>query len=192
MDLDEALYKAIVGPKGRKQATEGRSVASMIAEVEAFMGGAERTRGTRAAAASQTPARTWRAWRAGRNPTVEGLSRLKTAQRRARLSLPREAWLRGTPAIVVIAEVDISTDRDVRVLRPSTWTDSRERPPQNPLRGMVARTLDKWLIRHDISAGDTFMAPIHEHIGQEVVLVDVHEIRFFRTEQEATRWLRNR
>lgn len=190
MDFDTALYKAITG--GRAPGGEHLSVAATIAEIERAMRGPVAGRVGRAAAAAQTPARTWRAWKAGRTPKPEGLSRLRLTQRRLRLAASREAWLRGNPAIVVYAELRISTDIGDRKLRPSLWPDSKDRPPVAPLRGMVSRTLDKWLQRKDITAGNVFMAPIHEHIGQEVDLLDVHEIKFFRTEDEATQWIRNR
>lgn len=190
MDFDTALYKAITG--GRAPGGENLSVPATIAEIERAMRGPVAGRVGRAATAAQTPARTWRAWKAGRVPKPEGLSRLRLTQRRLRLVASREAWLRKHPAIVIYAEVRISTDISDRKLRPSLWRDSKDKPPAAPLIGMVSRTLDKWLKRHDISAGDTFMAPVHEHIGYEVELLDVYEIKFFRTEEEATQWCRNR
>jgi hypothetical protein len=211
VDLIDGLHRAIIGGGHRYRPPAGQTVADALRWLETSEGGDERTRGSRAAAAAGVPARTWRRWRAGSNaPSRKGFELLQAAQRRvlsaasrdagvadriarrALLAPTREAWLRNKAYVVVDALVRISNRIEPRVLHVWRWSDSESEPPTIPLDGMVGRTLDDWLAGRDVTMQGTFLDPISEHLKQEVEIVEVHEIRFFRTQKEAQIWGRGR
>lgn len=167
-DLPTALYRAIT--RGRSPATEGRSLTSMVHEVQ-------RTYGTK-----PPPGIGEHTWRRMRNQPgwkfkPASVNALRAAQRRVRLAPGREARLRvPRPPIEVYADVKISEGITTRWLHVGRWPD----PPHGygpPITGMLRGVLDAWLAGDDGAAADRFMAPISNNIGTPVVILDVHDMK---------------
>jgi hypothetical protein len=166
-DLNTALYKGITH---RARATEGRSVAGMVRELE-------RTHGTRPP--EGISADTWRRLRKDPGRRIADLTRavLWAAQRRARLTAAREKTLRSPwPKIEVRADVQFSNGIQYdRWLHVGTWRDTPGRGAPY-LDGMLRRVLDAWLAGGDDEASARFLAPIRHHLNHDVILLDVHEV----------------
>lgn len=185
MDVTAALYKAIFK---KALSTEGGSLTRIMDEIQRSAGGSP----GRAAKLAGVPPRTWRAWRGGRRPRPERIDALRAVQRRLRLPAGREQWLRGTPAVAVWAEVQISDDIRERVLRISTWPDDSLTQETLRFGGIVGRVLDRFLAGDDDAVEDTFLAPIRHHLGQQgVSLNHVYEIKLYQRESEAESWSRS-
>lgn len=174
MNLEDGIYRLMVGPSGRRRSTEGRDLKSTIAEIERAIGGTY----TDAARELGVPRTTWRNWRRGSRPKPAAFALLRRAQRRARLSNAREALLRGDPAVRVYGWVRVSKDTRHRVLRVSTYS-SWVRP--------MPDIVDAWLDMDDARAVALFLAPIEREIGG-LNLDEITDIRAFKTEQQADHW----
>lgn len=180
MNLDDALYRAITS-RGRKLDSELTDVRSTLAEIEAAYGGPGK-----AAGALGIPGRTWRRWKAGNNaPTPDRARVLQRALRRIRLTRTREKFLRGNPHIAVRAVVQVSSDIRERRLLISGWPD---RPGKPPITGMMNDVLDAWLDGRDITAADAFTAPIEGGVDGDLIIHDVHQLRFFSKRSDALGW----
>lgn len=174
MALEDALYYAITGSTTR--GTEGGDVRRMTREIERAIGGTY----SDVARALGVPRTTWRNWRRGQRPKPGAFAVLQAAQRRARLSPKREAFLRGRPAVRVYADVTVSRDTRTRVLRVSTYTSWHAMGRFNPI-------LDAWLQGDDHRAALLFLAVIEREIGSSTSL-DNARIRTFRNEAQAGHW----
>jgi len=174
MNLDQALYRLMVGPSRTTLGTEGRDVKRMTREIERAIGGSH----TDVARALGVPRTTWRNWRQGRQPKPAAFELLRRAQRRARLSPARERFLRGDPAVRVYGWVRVSKDLRLRVLRVSTYS-SWIRP--------MPDIVDAWLAMDDARAEALFLAPIEREIGG-LHLEEIIDIRAFKNEAAADHW----
>lgn len=172
--LEEALYYGITGIT--RLTTEGSDVVRMTTEIERAIGG----RHSDVAKKLGVPRTTWRNWRQGARPKPAAFELLRRAQRRARLSGKREAFLRGRPAVRVWADVHVSRDIRTRVLRVSTWVSW-------DVMGRFGPILDAWLQLDDARAAELLLAVIEREIGASTTL-DNPSVRTFKTEAQADHW----
>lgn len=175
LTYEQAIYRLIVGPSRYTLGTEGRDIKRMIADIERAVGGKSYSDAARALGVPRT---TWRNWRRGAKPKPAAFELLRAAQRRARLSRAREAFLRGDPAVRVYGWVRVSKDIRLRVLRVSTYS-AWVRP--------MPDVLDAWLAMDDARAVELFNAPIEREIGG-VHFDELIDIRAFKTESLADHW----
>lgn len=173
MELGEATYRGI---SNRSPHTEGGPVRSVVAEVKSWFG-------TRAPEGISE-----RTWRSARNdptwhPSTRTRAILEAAQRRSRLPVGRERWLRKVPPAVVgiHADTQVSDDRRVRKMLISTWGS------WSP--SYAGLMVDRFLQRQDDTMGDPILWTITGEIP-EMELLDVYEVRWFQTRGEADRWVR--
>lgn len=178
MNLEEALYYGITGQT--RLGSEGTDVVRMTREIERAIGG----KYSDVARALGVPRTTWRNWRGGARPKPAAFELLRRAQRRARLSGKREAFLRGRPAVRLWADVAISRDTRTRVLRISTWVSWHAMGRFGPI-------LDAWLQLDDTRAAELLLAVIEREIGSTTAL-DNPYLRTFRTEAQADYWAGSR
>lgn len=172
MDIGDALYRAIT--RGRSPATEGGSVASMVAEVYRALG----VHGPPGISAS-----TWRDLRAKpeRRRTPATIRALRLAQRRARLSPAREAKLRTprpTPTPFVIkGKVWISASAEIRELRIHTWEDDDDFHGTEPLNGLMDRMIGDWLAGEDAGMVDRLDTALSDHLGTTAHIGEVTSVK---------------
>lgn len=171
MELGEATYRGI---SNRSPHTEGGPVRSVVAEVRSFFG---------LRPPEGISERTWRKARNDPtwNPSTRVRAILEAAQRRSRLSIGREKWLRSPGAVGIHADTQVSKDRRVRKILVSTWPSWQASYP-----GLM---VDRFLTRQDETMGDPILWTLTADVP-EMELLDVFEVRFFQTRGEADRWVR--
>lgn len=173
MELSEATYRGIAN---RSPRSEGGPVRSIVGEVQSWFG------------LRPPEGISERTWRSARNdPTWKPSSRtraiLEAAQRRSRLPIGRERWLRKVPPAVIGLHADtrVSSDRRERKILVSTW------PGWVP--SYAGLMIDRFLRREDDTMGDPILWTLQADVP-EMELVDVFEVRWFQTRAEADRWVR--
>jgi hypothetical protein len=186
-----ALYRAIVGHSRRPAAlrrpdSEDGSVQSMISELEAHYGSRKA-----AAQAAGIPQSTWGDWKRGSHtPKTARLEKLRTAQRRSRLSDQRERKLRRSTNdgshIVLNISIRVSSE-NVRN-RKIVLTRWREFPA---IHGIQGRILDAFLKMDSGTAVRQILDALDAGVNGSVHIEDVHDIRWFGSSAQADDYVRN-
>lgn len=189
MTTERVMYRRFTAARpqgslatGRAPGSAARSVASMIAELEARFGGVKA-----AARAAQIPVSTWGHLKRGRKPSRANLERLRAFQHVSRMR--NEDAYRTWPGVVLHARVVISKDDRTRGLNIGSWTDDNGR---RRLDAVQDRIVDAWQARDAGLAASLLEGPVEEALGlmpgSFPMYITVYDLRYFPTQSQASDW----
>lgn len=184
-DTWRLLYRAIVGASKRAPfrtpETEGQGVQAVLRELEAHYGGIRA-----AARATGVPLSTWGFWRAGvRKPKPGRLDALRPFQRRARVPLSRERWMRKTTSQIGLhLTLAVSNDSRERKIIITGW---REVPLVRTMRDDI---LNAFFAMNGTRAVEIIENALDGGVHHDTDIEEIYDIRWFKTRAEALRWQR--